>query len=111
MAEALEEKIRLLEMKVVHRDEEIQSLKRAFEPAEQITSVEAFAAAVRRLAADTREFERLSAGALERASELTWKAKARHIAAVYNRVIAASAQPDQAGIESPGLAPQRGASR
>jgi len=52
------------------------------------TSIDQFAAAVRRLADDPREFARLSAGALQRASELSWHAKASQIAAVYNRVIA-----------------------
>ena len=53
------------------------------------TSIDGFAAAIRRLATDAREFARLSAGALQRANELSWHAKARHIASIYDRVIAA----------------------
>jgi glycosyltransferase involved in cell wall biosynthesis len=47
------------------------------------TSIRGFAEAIHRLAADPRELARLSAGALERARELTWEAKARRIAGVY----------------------------
>jgi hypothetical protein len=56
------------------------------------TSIEGFAAAVHRLATDSGEFARLSAGALERAGELSWNAKALHIASVYERVIADNAR-------------------
>jgi glycosyltransferase involved in cell wall biosynthesis len=56
------------------------------------TSIEGFAAAVRRLATDSPEFARLSAGALQRANELSWTSKARRIACVYEQVIAADAR-------------------
>jgi glycosyltransferase involved in cell wall biosynthesis len=54
-------------------------------------SIEGFALAVRSLATDAGEFARLSAGALQRANELSWTSKARHIAAVYEQVIEAHA--------------------
>lgn len=55
-------------------------------------SIEGFAAAVRRLATDAGEFARLSAGAIQRANDLSWSSKARNIASVYEQVIAADAQ-------------------
>jgi glycosyltransferase involved in cell wall biosynthesis len=58
-------------------------------------SIAGFADAVRRLALDTDLLPRLSAGALRRAEELSWDAKAKQIAVSYEQVISATAAPGQ----------------
>lgn len=58
------------------------------------TSVDGFAAAIRTLALDERLFAAMSAGALQRASELRWDAHVRRIALTYDRVLAAHAHGD-----------------
>jgi glycosyltransferase involved in cell wall biosynthesis len=55
-------------------------------------SIEGFANAVHGIGSDAREFARLSIGALQRANDLSWISKARQIAAVYEKVIAAGAR-------------------
>ena len=61
------------------------------------TSIDGFVAALRSLAADERKFSDLSAGALERARELSWDAHARRIAMTYDRVLSLpGAQPGNA---------------
>lgn len=50
------------------------------------TSIEGFAAAIRRMIDDPQKVEMLSRGALARAKELTWEAKAREIAVAYARI-------------------------
>lgn len=60
-------------------------------------SIAGFADAVGRLATDPAVFARLSAGALQRAGELSWNAKARHIASIYERVIADVRRRENAG--------------
>jgi len=52
-------------------------------------SIEGFAAAIRRFVDNTGEIERFSRGAQQRARELSWEAKARTIAGVYENVVAA----------------------
>jgi glycosyltransferase involved in cell wall biosynthesis len=54
------------------------------------TSVHGFADAIRRLS-NPFEYARLSAGALARASELTWQAKAQRIASAYASVLSKKA--------------------
>jgi glycosyltransferase involved in cell wall biosynthesis len=49
-------------------------------------SVEGFARAIERLSEQPAELRRLSAGALRRASELSWDSKAEHMARTYSRV-------------------------
>lgn len=83
-AEELEKKIQLLEMKVVHRDEEIQSLKRAFE-AEAARGQQALAEHAEASAGLKSRLESAYAEvaehmktqeSLERQWEATWSAKA-----------------------------------
>jgi glycosyltransferase involved in cell wall biosynthesis len=54
------------------------------------TSVAGFADAVRRIAGDPDLLHRLSAGALRRAAELSWDAKAQQIAQAYEHVLSAA---------------------
>lgn len=72
-------------------------------------SIAGFAEAVRHLANGTTEFTRLSAGALQRANELSWHAKARHIASIYDRVIAADLRARDAVTNASAVRPQPGA--
>jgi glycosyltransferase involved in cell wall biosynthesis len=56
------------------------------------TSVAGFADAIRKVALDADLFHRLSAGALRRAAELSWDAKAKQIALTYEQVVSAAAR-------------------
>ena len=56
-------------------------------------SIGGFAQAIRRLALEPGLVDRLSAGALTRAAELSWDNKARHIAERYWQVV--DVQPGQ----------------
>ncbi len=52
------------------------------------SSVAGFADAMRKLAAGGESFRSLSAGALQRARELSWDDKAAYIAQTYDRILA-----------------------
>jgi glycosyltransferase involved in cell wall biosynthesis len=62
------------------------------------TSAAGYAAAIRRLADEPGLLERLSAGSLRRAKELTWDAIARTIAAGYDGVLSGVAG-NQEGVQ------------
>ena len=55
-------------------------------------SVQGFARAIRQLAGDDDEYRRLSSGAIDRAEELSWTSKARHIAQIYDQVVTSDAR-------------------
>lgn len=51
------------------------------------TSIEGFAVAIKQVMNDPRKVEVFSRGALERAKELTWEAKAREISGAYEQIV------------------------